>query len=68
MGPGGHADLAGREVTIEELDELAVLFLFIRVVEHFAIFSGVVGSVLGSPGLVGAAKEGNFFGDEFPGG
>ena len=34
----------------------------------FAIFSGVVGSVLGSPGLVGAAEEGNFFGDEFPGG
>ena len=44
------------------------MFLFIRVVEHFAIFSGVVGSVLGSPSLVGAAKEGNLFGDEFPGG
>ena len=36
--------------------------------EHFAIFGGVVGSVLGSPGLVGAAEEGDLFGDEFPGG
>ena len=36
--------------------------------EHFAVFSGVVGAVLGSPGLVGASKEGDLFGNEFPGG
>ena len=44
------------------------MFLFISVVEHFTVFSGVVRSVLGSPSLVGAAEEGGFFGDEFPGG
>ena len=68
MGPGGRAGQAGGEVTREEFDELAVLFLFVCVVEHFAIFSGVVGAVLGSPGLVGASKEGDLFGNEFPGG
>ena len=34
--------------------------------EHFAVVSGVVCPVLGSPGLVGAAEEGNFLGNEFP--
>ena len=67
MGPGGRAGQEEGGVTREEFDELAVLFLFIRVVEHFAIFGGVVGSVLGSPGLVGAAEECDLFGDEFPG-
>ena len=28
----------------------------------------MVRGILGSPGLVGAAEEGDFFGDEFPGG
>ena len=36
--------------------------------EHFAVVSRVVRLILGSPGLVGAAEEGDFFGDEFPGG
>ena len=36
--------------------------------EHCAVVSSVVCSVLGSPSLVGAAEEGNFFGDEFSGG
>ena len=58
----------GRELTGEEFDEPAGLFLFVCVVEHFAVVRGVVCSVLGSPGLVGAAEEGDFFGDEFPGG
>ena len=52
----------------KKLDEPAVLFLFVRVMEHFTVFSGVVRSILGSPGLVGAAEEGDFVGDEFPGG
>ena len=41
------------------------MFLFIGVVEHCAVVSSVVCSVLGSPSLVGAAEEGDFFGDEF---
>ena len=47
FGPGRSCGSSGGgEFTSEEFNELAVLFLFIRVVEHFAIFSGVVGSVL----------------------
>ena len=41
-----------------------MLFL-VGVVEHFAVVSGVVRPVLSSPGLVGAAEEGDFLGDEF---
>ena len=44
------------------------MFLFVRVVEHFTVFSGVVRSILRSPGLDGAAAESDFFVDEFPGG
>ena len=47
----------GREFTGEEFDEPAVLLLFVCVVEHFAVVRGVVCSVLGSPGLVGAAEK-----------
>ena len=36
--------------------------------EHLAVVSGVVRSISGSPGLVGAAEEGDFVGDEFSGG
>ena len=54
----------GGEFSGEEFDESAILFLFVGVVEHFAVVSGVVRSVLSSPGLVGAAEEGNFLGDE----
>ena len=54
------------KITDEEFDEPAVLFLFVSVVEHFAVDSGVVRSILGSPGLIGAAEEGDFFGNEFP--
>ena len=56
----------GGEVTGEEFDQSAILFFLIGVVEHFAVVSGVVGSVLSSPGLVGAAEEGDFLGNEFP--
>ena len=58
----------GREFTGEEFDEPAVLFLFVCVMEHFAVVRGVVCSVLGSPGLVEVAEEGNRFSNEFPGG
>ena len=44
-----------------------MLFL-VGVVEHFAVVSGVVRPVLRSLGLVGAAKEGDFFGDELSSG
>jgi hypothetical protein len=44
------------------------LFLFVGGVEHFSVVSGVVCSVLGSPGLVGAAEDGNLFGNKFAGG
>ena len=36
--------------------------------EHFAVVCGMILSILRSPGLVGAAKEGDFFGDELSGG
>ena len=36
--------------------------------EHFAVVCGMIRSILGSPGLVGAAKEGDFFGNELSGG
>ena len=69
FGPGRSCGSSGgREVVSEEFDEPAVLFLFISVVEHFTVFSGVGCSILGSPGLVRAAEEGDFFGDKFPGG
>ena len=55
----------GGEVTGEEFDQSAILFFLIGVVEHFAVVGGVVRPVLRSPGLVGAAEEGNFLGDEF---
>ena len=58
----------GRELAGEEFDEPAVLFPFVGVMEHFAVVRGVVCSVLGSAGVVGAEEEGDFFGDEFPGG
>ena len=45
----------GREVSSEEFDESAILFLFIGVVEHFEVVCGVIRSILGSPGLAGAA-------------
>ena len=54
----------GRELTGEEFDEPAVLFLFVCVMEHFPVVCGMVCAVLGSPSLVGAAEKGNFFGDE----
>ena len=56
----------GGEVTGEKFDQSAILFFLIGVVEHFAVVSGVVGPVLSSPGLVGAAEEGDFLGNEFP--
>ena len=55
----------GGEVTGEEFDQSAILLFLIGVVEHFAVVSGVVGSVLCSPGLVGAAEKGDFLGNEF---
>ena len=54
------------KVTGEEFDKSAILLFLIGVVEHFAVVSGVVGPVLSSPGLVGAAEEGDFLGNEFP--
>ena len=41
------------------------MFLFIGVMEHFAVVSGVVRLILRAPGSVGAAEESNFLGDEF---
>ena len=58
----------GGELTSEEFDEPAVLFLFVCVMEHFPVVCGMVCAVLGSPSLVGAAEKGNFFGDELSGG
>ena len=58
----------GGELTGEEFDEPAVLFLFVCVMEHFSVVCGMVCAVLGSPSLVGAAEKGNFFGDELSGG
>ena len=58
----------GGELTGEEFDEPAVLFLFICVMEHFPVVRGVVCAVLGSSSLVRAAEKGNFFGDELSGG
>ena len=65
-GRGDHMGQVGGEVTGEEFDQSAILFFLIGVVEHFAVVSGVVGSVLSSPGLVGAVEEGDFLGNEFP--
>ena len=56
------------ELTGEEFDEPAILFLFVCVMKHFPVFCGMVCTVLGSPSLVGAAEKGNFFGDELSGG
>ena len=39
-----------------------------RVVEHFSVVCGVVGSILIMPGLVGSAEEGYLFRYEFFGG
>ena len=36
--------------------------------EHFAVVCGMIRLILRSPGLVGVAKEGVFFGDELSGG
>ena len=47
----------GREGTGEKFEESAILLFLVGVVEHFAVVSGVVGPVLSSPGLVGAAEE-----------
>ena len=60
--------MGGGELTGEEFDEPAVLFLFVCVMKHFPVVCGMVCTVLGSPSLVGAAEEGNFLGDEFSGG
>ena len=43
-------------------------FSFRKCREHFTVVSGMVRSILRSPGLVGAAEEDDFFGDEFPSG
>ena len=56
----------GRKVTSEEFDQSAILLFLVGVVEHFAVVSGVVCPVLVSQGLVGAAEEGDFLGNEFP--
>ena len=62
MGPGG------REVTREEFDDSAVLFLFECVAEHLPVFRQIVGFVLGSTCLVSAADFCDFSGYEFLGG
>ena len=67
LGPGrSYGSSGGGEVTGEEFDQSAILLFLIGVVEHFAVVSGLVGSVLSSPGLVRAAEEGDFLGYEFP--
>ena len=66
LGPGRSHGTSGGEVTGEEFDQSAILFFLIDVMEHFAVVCGVVGLVLSSPGLVGAAEEGDFLGNEFP--
>jgi hypothetical protein len=46
-GQGGRVDRVGG-------GKSAVLLLFVCVVEHFAVVSGVICSILGPSGLVGA--------------
>ena len=58
--------VGGGKVTGEEFDQSDILLFRVGVVEHFAVVSGVVGPVLSSPGLVGAAEEGEFLGNERP--